>query len=90
MEGVENVPKVDVALVVKTTVSPGSGLLFKVTRAVMVDVIDELAAIADGLGVDSVKVPEVTTTDTDWLSVAQAAVIVAVPRSVPGVKVTVT
>jgi hypothetical protein len=89
MDGVENIPKAGVALVVKTTVSPGSGLLFKVIRAVIVDAIDELAAIADGLGVDRVKVPEVTTTDTDWLRVPQAAVIVAVPRSVPGVKVTV-
>ena len=47
--------------VVNLTVSPGSGLLLSMTRAVMVDVIVELEAMVSGTAV-SVKVPEATVT----------------------------
>ena len=69
------------------TVSPESGFVPSITRAVTLDVMVEFAATVDGTA-ESVKVPDETVMVVCWVRVPHAAVTVAVPVSAPGVKVT--
>ena len=78
----DRVPRVGFA--VKVTVSPGSGFPFRVTRAVIVDVMVEPAATVDGLAVN-VNVPVAMVMDTDLDVPPEVAVTMAVPVLVPGV-----
>ena len=80
----DRVPRVGFA--VKVTVSPGSGFPFRVTRAVIVDVMVEPAATVDGLA-ESSSVPEATVMGVVWVWVAQLAVTIVLPGSDPGVNV---
>jgi len=82
----ERLPRVGVAE--KVTVSPESGFPFKVTRAVIVEVMVDPAATVDGFA-EMDKVPEAIVTETDLETPPQVAVVTAVPVVDPGLSVTV-
>ena len=69
----------------KVTVSPGNALLFRVIRAVIVEVIVEFAATVDGLA-ESERIPVAIDTDTDLDVPCAVAVINAVPSVNPGLR----
>ena len=73
----------------KVTVSPGIGFPSKFTVAVIVELIVEPAATVDG-SARTDRVPEIISIDVcSGGNVPHSAVIVTVPVSVPGMKVTV-
>ena len=82
----ERTPKLEVAE--NVTVSPCRGFPFKVTRAVIAEVIVEPAAIVSGIA-ERDNSPDVITMDVERESVAQYAVMEAVPVAAPGLNVTV-
>ena len=83
--GAERVPRVGVAE--NVTVSPVRGFPFRSTRAVIVDVMVEPAAMVVGFA-ETESVPEETVTETDFDMPPHEAVIIAVPV-VDELKVTV-